>query len=385
MKNPVNPFIVSGMLRRPYFCDREREESAMLNALLNGRNIVLISPRRMGKTSLINVVFDSEEIKDRYLTIFVDILQTSSLNEFVLLFGRAIYNSLVPSGRKMVMQFVEAVKSVCGSLGFDAFSGMPSFNLQIGNITRPELTLEEIFGYLKSSGRRCIVSIDEFQQISKYPEKNVEAMLRAHMQRTDNLNFIFAGSERHLLHEMFSGSARPFFGSCDIMELRPIDVDVYESFAKGMFESRDKRISSETVRYVYRVFDGNTYYMQRCMNGIFADTETGREADMDCAVRSVSEIMDSYATIYREILSNMPERQKQVLYAMATSPEDVQPLSAGFLADKALPSASSVQTALRKLSARDVIMKSGDRYVFSDPLFKIWLNSIYGDSSSGRF
>lgn len=96
--------------------------------------------------------------------------------------------------------------------------------------------MDEIFQYLEHADKRCIVAIDEFQQIAKYPEKNIEALLRTHIQKQMNTNFIFAGSERHMMQELFSSATRPFCNSADMMELKAIVPEIYVPFIVGLFE-----------------------------------------------------------------------------------------------------------------------------------------------------
>ena len=127
----------------------------------------------MGKTSLIYVsIHDSKEIKDEYLTFFFDILQTNSLKEFTYLLGKSIFNTLVSKNITKVRGFLAALKSLNGTFGFDPISGTPTFDIQLGDIKHPEYTLEEIFNYIEQSERSVIIVIDEFQQVTKYPEKN---------------------------------------------------------------------------------------------------------------------------------------------------------------------------------------------------------------------
>lgn len=106
MTTPRNPFILGHRISRPYFCDREAEEAALVSAVTNGRNVVLISPRRMGKTSLVNVALhDSPEIQEEYTTFFFDILQTNSLGEFTYLLGKAVFDALLSRGESRVRDF----------------------------------------------------------------------------------------------------------------------------------------------------------------------------------------------------------------------------------------------------------------------------------------
>lgn len=250
----ANPFIVSGKIAPEYFCDRVNESAKLIKSVTNGNNLVLISPRRMGKTGLIQFCYDKPEIKKEYYTFFIDILHTSSLREFTYLLGRAIYETLLSRSRKMATLFIQTLKSISGAFGFDPISNFPTFNLELGDIERPEYTLDEIFKYIDKADRPCIIAIDEFQQIANYPEKNIEALLRTHIQKSANSHFIFAGSERHMMQEMFSSAARPFYHSTDLLELNAISPEIYIPFVVGHFRKRHRKISPENVRTVYDLF-----------------------------------------------------------------------------------------------------------------------------------
>ena len=171
MAKIINPFIVTGKIAPEYFCDRVSESARLVKSVTNGNNLVVISPRRMGKTGLIQFCYDKPEIGKEYYTFFIDILHTSSLREFTYLLGREIYETLLPRSRKMATLFIQTIKSISGKFGFDPITNLPTFNVELGDIERPEYTLDEIFQYLSHADKPCIVAIDEFQQIAKYPEK----------------------------------------------------------------------------------------------------------------------------------------------------------------------------------------------------------------------
>lgn len=378
MEKPRNPFILGHRIERPYFCDREEEQQRLTSALINGRNVVLISPRRMGKTSLVYVTLqDSKEIADEYLTFFFDILQTNSLGEFTYLLGKSIFETLKSKGEARVRGFLAALKSLKGTFGFDPVSGFPTFDIQLGDIKHPEYTLEEIFNFIEHSEKPVIVVIDEFQQITKYPEKNTEAILRSHMQRLGNASFVFAGSEQTILQEMFVSSKRPFYNSSEIMHLDPICEDVYVAFAQELFSQRDRAIDAEPVRWAFRLFEGNTFYMQRSMNGAFAETAKGTRCGLETVRRAVNAMLAANEVIYREMLSNVSVRQKSTLYALAKDKLVESPMSAEFIKRHSLPSASSVQSALLKLIRLGLVYKSEKGYSLTDPLMRIFINGLY--------
>lgn len=378
MDKPRNPFILGHRIERPYFCDRINEQEILTSAVTNGRNVVLISPRRMGKTSLAYVsLHDSREISDEYLTIFFDILQTNSLSEFTYLLGKAVFETLLSKNETRLRSFLAALKSLKGSFGFDPISGIPTFDIQLGDIRHPEYTLEEIFRFIEESEKPMIIVIDEFQQITKYSEVNTEAILRSHMQRMTNATFVFAGSERTLLQEMFISSKRPFYNSAEIMHLGPIKEDIYVEFAKNLFAERDKIIEEFSIRWAFRLFDGNTFYLQRTMNGAFGDTPKGSLCNHDTVRRSVRSMLAANEVVYREMLSNVSMSQKSTLYAIAKERLASNPMSSSFIKKHALLSASSIQSALLKLIKLGFVSKSEEGYSLTDPLLRIFINGLY--------
>lgn len=369
-----NPFIVTGKIETEYFCDRVAESARVIKTITNGNNLVIISPRRMGKTGLIRFCYDKEEIAGQYYTFFIDILHTTSLREFTHLLGRTIYDTLLPRSRKMASLFVQTLKSISWKFGFDPVTNMPSFNIELGDIDSPEYTLDEIFRYLSEADKPCVVAIDEFQQIAKYPETNIEALLRSHIQKLSNCNFIFAGSERHMMQEMFTSSSHPFYNSADILELKAIPQEVYVPFICSHFEKRNRRVSTESVEKVYAIFKGHTYYIQRIFNEAFADTLEGGECTWEIITGAIDNVVSANDTIFREILSNVPEKQKALLYAIAKEDEAKLITSAAFIKRHSLTSASSVQAAVKKLLEKDYITEINKVYSVTDRFFAMWIN-----------
>ncbi|WP_195498290.1 AAA family ATPase [Alistipes senegalensis] len=385
MAKTTNPFIVTGKIEPEYFCDRVTESARLVKSVTNGNNMVIISPRRMGKTGLIQFCYDKPEIADEYYTFFIDILHTSSLREFTYLLGRAIYETLLPRSRKMASLFILTIKSISGKFGFDPITGMPTFNVELGDIDRPEYTLDEIFQYLAHADKPCIVAIDEFQQIAKYPEKNIEAQLRTHIQKLRNCNFIFAGSERHMMQEMFTSAARPFYHSADMLELKAIVPEIYIPFIAGHFKKRNRRIASDDIERVYNLFKGHTYYVQKAFNEAFADTPEGEECTLETIRAAIDNMVASNDTIFREILSNIPEKQKELLYAIAKEGEAERITSAAFIKRHSLASASSVQSAMKKLLEKDIITEINKVFSVTDKLFAMWMNRMYGNIKNTRW
>ena len=371
-----NPFITSGYISADYFCDREIESKQLIREIVNGNNLAIISARRMGKTGLIQHCFHSKELSKEYYTFFVDIYATKSLRDFIFSLSKVILESLKPFGKKAVEIFINSVLSLQAGISYD-FTGTPSFNIQLGDIQNSMATLEEIFKYLAKADKPCIVAIDEFQQITNYSEKNVEALLRTHIQHCNNAQFIFAGSQRHTMGNMFLSASRPFYQSVSMMHLESIAIEKYIDFVRNHFKKADRTITPETIRIVYEKFDGVTWYVQKTLNVLFAFTPVGATCDESMVEPAIASVVDSYRFNYQETLFRLPERQKELLVAIAKEGNAKSITSGEFVKRYSLPPPSSVQAAAKGLLEKDFITLFNGSYSIYDKFFEIWLRENY--------
>lgn len=383
MEKVTNPFIVLGTIPDPYFCDREKETERLVRYLTNGQNVVLHAQRRIGKSKLIEHCFEQPAIKGKYYTIFVDILQTGNLQEFTYEFGKAVFEATASLGDKLMKQFAQTVQSLHTEYTIDPMTGFPKLSLSIGHIENAIYTIEEVFRFLEQAEKPCIVAIDEFQRIADYPEKNVEAILRTHIQKMQNCKFVFAGSDRHLLGQMFQDYNRPFYNSAATITLEQIERSKYNAFATMHFEEYDKHIAPEDVDRVYDLFDGNTFAMQKTLNIAFSLTEKKEWCTIDTIRQAIDEIIEENDFSYRTHLMSVGSSQKEVLYAIARSGKAMQITSAAFVGKYRLGSASSVQSAVRKLKAdgwvAEYINQAGQKYYqVNDYFLMLWIQKKYG-------
>jgi len=369
----MNPFITRGYAGAEYFCDREKETHDIVNLLSNGNNIALISPRRLGKTDLIRHCFSQSELKEKYYTFLIDIYATSSLRDFVNTLGKAILDELKPRGKKTWEKFIMMLQSIKTEITFD-FSGNPVWGMGLSNIENPSITLDEIFGYLNNADKPCIVAIDEFQQITSYSQgEDVEAALRTHIQRCNNAVFLFSGSRRHLMGSMFTSPSRPFYQSVITMGLAPISCDKYTSFAKRLFVKHDKLITDEVIEQVYNQFDGVTLCLQRVMNVLFMNTPVGGCATTQMADDAIEYILNLLNDNYETIISQLPEKQRAVLMAIAHDRKAKNISSGDFNKRHRLVSPSSTVSAIKALIDKDFVINDNGCYMVYDRFLSIWL------------
>ncbi len=376
--NTFNPFIITGeYISEEYFCDREFETKVLIDNICNGRNTVLVSPRRMGKSGLIGHTFAQDDICSNFRTFNIDLYAASSLSEMILFLGQAITDSLKSKEKKIWDNFFSFAKSLRAGLKVNPVSGEVCFDLSLGEITRPKDSLQEIFAYLESSEIPCVVAIDEFQQITEFPEKNVLELLRTYVQKCKKTLFIFSGSKRRLMDKLFNSPSEPFYMSCTPLYLDPIVEDKYFSFTSDHFTRAGKSISEESFHYLYELLEGHTWYMQRVLNELYARTGQGCSATREDIETVLEYIIKLSAMAFEEQFSGISSTQKQVLIAIAREGKAESVTSMTFVKKHSLKSPSTVQSAIKTLYDNETVTKVQNAYQITNRFFAFWMRKQY--------
>ena len=217
------------------------------------------------------------------------------------------------------------------------------------------------------------LSIDEFQQITRYEDKTVEATIRTYAQRCTNAHFIFSGSQRHMMNGMFTSPSRPFYQAVSIINLQPLNLEVYTDFCVGMFEAAGKHLDRAVVASLYERFEGVTSYMHRILNVLYSRTEKGST----CMIPMVDEALDFILRLssdtYESLYYQMPEKQRMMFLAIAREGKASAVTSGKFINKHKLVSASSANSALKGLLEKDFVTVDKNVYSLYDQFFALWL------------
>lgn len=368
---PTNPFLVAGYSGPDYFCDRVLETSKIVEALTNGRNLTLIAPRKMGKTGLIKHVFNALESKDS-VCMYMDIFPTSCLGDFVKVFASAVLGHLDSASQRALKRIGQFIKSCCPVFTVDEKSGVPKVTVEVAD-SNQESTLEEIFEYLRSSEKRCYIAIDEFQQISEYPEKGIEALLRSYVQFSPNVNFIFAGSRQHLMQEMFLSSKKPFYHSTQILNLDRIDRQEYYRFAETFFNKKGISFPEAGFDGIYDRYEGHIWYIQSVLNRLYSYS---RDVDSNLIEYALSQIISEFSYSYETLLKALPAGSVRLLRAIATEGKVKNITSGEFISKYRLRAASSISSSLKKLLDNELVYNTPNGYIVYDRFMGEWLSQF---------
>jgi len=365
-----NPFVLFGYDTPRYFCDRVAETRDLIEAVENGRNVTLLAPRRMGKTGLIQNVFHELREAGEWKTAYVDVFAAQNLAEFARRLGAAVIGTLDSDVEKALKTAGRFFRSFRPVLSVDPVTGARSYSFTL-DPQNVEATLKECFDYLAKKGGRCVVAIDEFQQVAEFPEKGTEALLRSFIQFLPKTRFIFAGSKRHLMSEMFSAPKRPFYNSTQMYPLGVIGKKAYYDFAARHMRTGGVSLSAEVFGDVYDRFDGVTWYVQAVMNRLFGF----RSAEAEDVARAVDRLVSENAYNFGNLLETLPPGSVRLLRAVAREGKVRELTSGAFMARHGLHANSSVKLSLVKLMDAGLVSRDDDgRYLVDDRLFGIWLS-----------
>ena len=370
----TNPFIYQGYESPKYFCDREVETKTLLSHLKNGRNVTLISPRRIGKTGLIkNTFYHLKEQEKDATCLYIDIFATKNLHDFVELLGVMVINEIVRKNASFIEKTISFFSALRPVLSMDPLTGEPSVSITV-EPSKEDITIQSIFNYLNDSEQEVYIAIDEFQQIAEYPEKGTEALLRSYIQFAQHVHFIFSGSKFHLMAEIFGSPKHPFYQSTEMMGLKPLDSDVYYDFCLQFFKEKGGNIEKDIFEYLYNMFEGHTWYIQCIMNRLYeANTNVESTEQVNAAILS---ILAGREPQFESLSQFFTDNQFSLLKAIAKESIVAQPTAGRFIKSHNLSGASSTKAALKVLEDKELVYRKPEGYIIYDRFMDLWLKRL---------
>jgi hypothetical protein len=364
----MNPFIVQGYTRPELFCDREAERALLASHYENGRNVVILGERRMGKTALIRRSMEGRA------GMAIDLLSCLDLRQAVEKIGRALLEREGVHNTRHTSLWQRFLAQFEVQFTADPVTGTPQVGLRLGTGRSPQPALESIGAYLSRLEPGFVLCLDEFQQITHFREPGAEATFREWMQGFPEVRFVFSGSHASLMRAMFSEHSRPFYQSCELLELKSVDLADYAPFIRRHFEDADRTVSDEVIAAVYHWARGTTHWVQAQCNRLF---DRAGSPNLDDVKEVQRAILASLQSFFGQIRNQLSPAQAATLTAIAQSPDGVpQPTAMEFLKQHHLPAASSVRSALHSLERLELVLQDATgRWMLADPLFAEWLRA----------
>ncbi|ACO03139.1 MAG TPA: ATP-binding protein [Persephonella sp.] len=368
-----NPFYFGGTVSNEDFCNRERELEELKRDIFSGINILLYSPRRFGKSSLLlrlKEQLENEGIK----VILLDLFPVVDEKDFINRYFDETIKTLLSRKEKVIQTLKELTNlnfSVSSTLKPD---GSVTFSVSFSSKEK-KTVLKEIleipFLYATKNNANVAVIFDEFQEVENLGlEKEIRTVIQNHGR---NVSYVFSGSKKSVLTQIFSNKSRPFYKSVKKFPLKEIPLEEWIPFIQNKFEKTGKKIDEEIIKEVFCICRGFPYYIQHICYVLWeVSKEKVKKEDLDYAINLVLEREEDS---FWEEWSNLPPTQKKALKIITyTNGKNIY--SKNTLSEFEI-TASHLKRAIEQLQKKDIITKERNTYQIIDPIMELWIKKNF--------
>jgi AAA+ ATPase superfamily predicted ATPase len=374
MRDFKNPFIYGGRVSGDAFCNRESEIRELLEDIRGRQHVIIYSQRRFGKTSLVWKILEEIQ-KEGIIPVYADLYPISTLGEFIEEYAKAIARTLsMYEKAKALMR--ELFSRLHLSMGIDT-AGNPQWSVGFDR-SRESETFDEVVSsmenYLKRKGKYGVVVFDEFQQITETNGEKTERRLRSAIQTHEHVSYLFVGSKRHLLLDLFSNPNRPFYRSGKIFPLEKIDLDHLQEFIKKRYNGAGVDIDQKTLKLIMETTECHPYYTQYLCHVLY-DIMEKRRIRTDDVPKAIDLLLSRESTAYMNTWDLLTHRQKQTLVALSETGPGESPFRPEILRRFNISQPAVMIRALGSLVDKDLVDREGGRYDIIDLFFKRWIKT----------
>jgi AAA+ ATPase superfamily predicted ATPase len=368
-----NPFKYGVVVDDPYFINREKELREINLDLVSGNNLIISSPRRYGKTSLIQKVLHQLEIQG-YPVVYLDFFRIADMKQFMDSYASQVLTK--QKGLKSMLNiFQKWIRGVRPAISIDA-AGNPSFTFSHDPAVSAYDSLTDILNLpLKiSTEKRWIIVFDEFQDIEKFNGYETEKWFRSVMQFHDRVSYVLMGSKTHLLNQMFAHRDRAFYGFGKLMRIDKIDPQVMSDFI--IERTRQTGISCDTAaaEAIISLAENIPYFIQFLASESWLFAYQNKIPVNQAAIeKAVQNILNNQSDYFHQLIDPFSSYQKKVLGALAQDTEQI--FSHAYMKKYDLGAVSSTQRAVESLINMGILERDEEQVYFSNPFFKKYIQT----------
>lgn len=370
----ANPFPIGGPVTGTAFWNRQVEIREVTSEIQNGQNVIISSPRRYGKTSLIKTVLERAGKKNVFC-VYVDLYPASTKEKFIKVFAKSVAGAVGKPQQKILDYIKELFPRLMPKILVHG-DGIAEFTFSLSPKDKEEIDLPDLLNAVHQHAERkkqqaCVV-FDEFQEIAKYVDDEVEREMRTVFQNHKNVCYIFMGSRKHLINNLFHNPNRPFYKSGIHLPLKKLPLKEVKKYIQPIFEQGKIKVTEPALEMIAGTGNGHPYYTQLICHILWEEQYpkgTIQERDVDDALRK-SLLREQ--SVYQAILESLTENQKSLLIALGEDP-GAQVFSQDFMVRHDLGPVSSLRRALQALVKKDLVDRINGTIEFQDPFFSLWL------------
>jgi len=339
-------------------------------------NTIIISPRRWGKTSLVNKVSEQLAEEPNLKLCHIDLFNVRTEEDFYITLATEVLKATSSKWEEMADNARTFLSHLLPRITFspDAQSEI-SFGIAWEELKKdPDDILDLAEVIAKAKGMRIVICIDEFQSIADFENPLAfQKKLRAHLQRHTHASYCLFGSKRHMLLEVFTNSSMPFFKFGDLMFLQKISVENWISFIQKRFEDTSKVISQNTASLIAELADNHPYYVQQLSQQAWLRTD--KRCNSDIVKEAHEALVNQLSLLFINTTELLSTTQLGFLKAVLAGENQLS--SQSTLQKYKLGTSGNVSRLKQSLITREIIDITGDKIEFQDPIYQFWMKKQY--------
>ena len=371
------PFIYGRLADKESFIDRVEDRRELKNFLRHGINVILVSPRRWGKSSLVRTSMEElmqEESKTKVC--FMDASKIHTEEGFYNKFASIVIQGVSSTLEQKLSDLVKFINRFTPSITIasDPMNNV-EVNLKVNPVKEsPENILQLPERIAEAKGIKIIVCIDEFQQLANLPKwKNLEAMLRAEWQLQHHTTYCLYGSKMHMMKDIFNKANSPFFKFGQLMNLKRIAKEYWIPYIMSNFKKTGKTISESQAECLCERVKYNSWYVQQYC--FFLWSHTDKEVTQELLDNQLQLVLDTNEDLFLTEMDELTPTQIGMLKAIASGEKHFN--AKDVVETYGLGQPQSITRNKKVLVEKDLVEKHLQDFSFVDPVFELWLKREY--------
>ena len=372
---PNKPFVFGFVVDGDKFTDRESEQAELRSAFVHGQNVILISPRRYGKTSLVKLVLKQLPSKT-HAAVFVDLFKVSSKQRLLNIYSKALSASLSNRFEEILQLIKEWIPALTPKIVFTADQA-PEMGIEFNE---RQTNMDELIDKLwalpeyiaKKKKKHIVVVFDEFQDILALEDPSLLKRLRAVIQHQKHVSYCFMGSKRHMIEDIFLNAKNPLYHCGKVMTLDKILPAKLENFIAGQFVSAKIKIAPALCAHMTQLCHGHIYFVQMLGFETWERARGHKQVTSQHIDQAITHILHSQQVYFSSLWDRLSAKQKNLILAILlqghSKLQNIQLLN-----QYDLGSATGVSKNLKALESQEMLEKQGADYTFANPFFPLWL------------
>ena len=371
------PFVYGKIVADNDFTDREEETRKLVSNFLSQTNTAIISPRRWGKSSLVNKAIESVAKSDNtILFVKMNAFKCETPQDFYELFAKRTIESISSTAETLLSNAIEFISRLLPKLSISDPTGQyeMSFGVDLKNNPIGEDILDLPHQIAKKRRKKIVVCIDEFQQIGEFADtEQFQKILRSHWQEHSDVAYILYGSKKHMMLNIFGEYDSPFYKFGDLMFLPKISRENWIEYIKERFTETKKSISADAAGHLADLVENHSYYVQQLAQ--YAWLRTGKVCTKEIVDAAFQGMLDSLNLQFVNLMDSLTEKQRSFLCAVSDRVKNLS--SVETLSRYRLGTSGNIRIIKGALKKRDLIEEIGHQVEIQDPVLKQWIRKVY--------